>query len=155
MSKSIKEINSKLRELNDKYKESGLTDGKISLSAVASIQGKKNHKSGHLSKIGLIGGKVSGNRNVKNGHIDKLNSVSSKKRSERRKKQFDKQFVIDIMNKYPFNKDRAIALDVTEVTLRRILKDLKLYKKESSAEKMMRVYSDEQRSKLLNSHKNK
>ena len=37
----------------------------------------------------------------------------------------------------------------------RSLKDLKLYKKESSAEKMMRVYSDEERSKLLNSHKNK
>jgi hypothetical protein len=128
-----------------------LSDGKIKQKEI----GLQNVQSGLLSKIGKIGGIEMGKRNKANGHLQKLNSVSSKNRSERRKKKVDKNYVIEIMNKYPFNKDRAIALGITQVTLRRLLKDLKLYKKETGAEKILKIYSAKERSKLLNSHKNK
>lgn len=42
MAKSIGEINQRLRELNKKYKKSGLTDGKISQKAAASAWSKNN-----------------------------------------------------------------------------------------------------------------
>lgn len=155
MAKSISEINQKLKQLNKKYKETGLTDASISKKAAASIQGNKNAKNGLLKKISKLGASKGGKTNVLSGHMHKLNSISSKKRSERRKKQIEKEDVIKVLQKYPFNKDRAIALNITQVTLRRILKEYKLYKKETAGEKMMKVYSAEERSKILNKHKNK
>lgn len=45
MAKSISEINKRLRELNKKYKKSGLTDGKIShKAAMASLKGDERLK---------------------------------------------------------------------------------------------------------------
>jgi hypothetical protein len=148
--KSISEINNRLKELNTKYKKSGLTDGKISHKSAMSIQGKKNADNGLLKKIGKIGGKVTG----KNAHKRLNESQTFESRSKAHKKSFDKSIVEESLKVSPFNKYRAQWLGVTQVTYTKILKEHGLYVKELAHERFMKYLSEDERSKLLNKHKN-
>lgn len=148
--KKISDINERLKQFNQKYKESGLTDSKISHKSIASIQGNKNAQSGLLKKIAKSGGDSVG----KTAHIRLNQSQTPESRSKSHKKSFDKKLVEQSLLVSPFNKERAKWLGVTEVTYRKILKEHNLYVKESAAQKFMKYLSAEERSLLLNNKKN-
>jgi len=125
MSKSIKEINSKLRELNDKYKETGLTDGKISQKITAS--------------------KYMSNREIKQETKDRLSkSLSNKPKSLEHKKsliktklrfKISKQQILDAQIGTTTAKEVAQKLGIDFHTYKGIAEYHKVYKKLSISER--------------------
>jgi hypothetical protein len=105
--------------------------GKLTLQKLAASEtGIENANSGLLARIGILGGKTQGNRNVATGHMKKINSISSEERSERLKTFLTKKELIKSLKSNFYMKDIADEFEITQVTLRRILKEYNIdYKK--------------------------
>jgi hypothetical protein len=127
MSKSIKEINSKLRELNDKYKESGLTDGKIShKSAMEKFRGSDSYRKTDEQKLAMS--------------ILRLNKPLSKQHIEALKKtklkfKISKQQILEAQIGTTTAQEVADKLNIDFHTYKGIAEYHKVYKKLSLSER--------------------
>ncbi len=118
---------------------------KLNTAKLAQIEvGNQNANSGLLARIGILGGKTQGSRNVATGHMKKINSISSEERSERLKTFLTKKELIKSLKSNFYMKDVADEFQITQVTLRRILKEYNIdYKKyiKTPTESMNKKYA--------------
>lgn len=125
----------------------GLEDGdlgKYSLQKLSQIeQGLENANNGLLARIGIQGGKTQGSRNASNGHMEKINSISSKERSERLKIYLSKTELVKYLKNNYYVKDVAVIFGITEVTLRRLIREYKI-----DAKKYLKVPTKEMNKKF-------
>jgi hypothetical protein len=133
MSKSISEINDRLKELNKKYKKSGLTDGKIShKAAMASLKGNDRLKMSDEAKKEI-------SKRLKGKPKSKAHKENLKKK--KLKYKITKQEILNAQN-IVLNekgvitaKDVAAILDIDVHTYRGIATYHNCYKKQSLSER--------------------
>lgn len=131
--KSISEINDKLKKFNQKYKKSGLTDGKIShKAAMASLKGSDKLKMSDEAKK-EISKRLKGKPKSKS-HIDKL------KKTKLRYK-ITKEQILEAQIGTTTAKEVADKLGIDGHTYKAIATYHKVYKKQSLAERNKQISS--------------
>jgi hypothetical protein len=127
MVKSISEINKKLSELNKKYKESGLTDGKIShKSAMANLKGSDTLKMSDAAKKKIS--EASKGKPKSKQHIEALKKTKLKFK-------LSKQQILDAQVGTTTAQEVADKLNIDFHTYKGIAEYHKVYKKQSLAER--------------------
>lgn len=133
MSKSISEINKRLRELNKKYKKSGLTDGKISQkAAMAALAGTDRLKMSEEAK-NKISNALSKKPKTKE-HIEKLKKTKLKYK-------ITKKQIQEAQKLYPYAKDVAKHLGMDFHTYKRIAEEKGCYKSVSLSNRNKNICS--------------
>jgi len=131
--KSITEINNRLRELNEKYKKSGLTDGKIShKAAMASLKGSDKLKMSEEAKNKLSKA-LSGKKKSKE-HIENLKKTKLKYK-------ITKKQIQEAQKLYPYAKDVANYLGIDFNTYKRIATEKGCYKSVSLSDRNKNICS--------------
>ena len=127
MSKSISEINKKLKDLNKKYKKSGLTDGKIShKAAMASLKGDERLKMSEEAKK-EISKRLKGKPKSKS-HIENL-------KNKKLKFKITKEQILEAQIGTTTAKEVADKLDISFNTYKAVATYHKVYKKQSLSER--------------------
>lgn len=127
MAKSISEINKKLSELNKKYKESGLTDGKIShKSAMSKLKGSDSLKMDDVAKKKISESKK--DKPLSKQHIESL-------KKGKLKYKITKDDILNAQKETSTAKEVADKLGIDFNTYKSIATFHKVYKKQSLAER--------------------
>lgn len=127
MSKTISEINKKLKELNKKYKKSGLTDGKIShKAAMSALKGDDRLKPSEETKKRLS--KALSNKPKSKSHIASL------KKTKLRYK-ISKEQILEAQIGTTTAKEVADKLGIDFHTYKNVATFHKVYKKQSLSER--------------------
>ena len=125
MSKSIKEINDKLKELNSKYKKTGLTDGKISQKSAASkyMQNREIKKETRIK--------------LSNSLSNKTKSIEHREALIKTKLRFkiSKKEILNAQKNTKTAKQVAKKLDIDFHTYKAIAEYHKVYKKLSLSDR--------------------
>jgi hypothetical protein len=131
--KSISEINQRLKELNAKYKESGLTDGKIShKSAMANLKGSDTLKMSDEVKKKLSESK-------KGKPLSKQHRESLKK--TKLKFKITKEEILKAQSLFKTAKEVASYFNIDCHTYKSICEYHKIYKKLSLSERNKQISS--------------
>lgn len=133
MANSISEINNRLRELNKKYKKSGLTDGKISQkAAMASLAGSDRLKMSDEAKQKISD--FQRNKPKTKEHIDKIKKTKLKYK-------ITKKEIVEAQKLYTYAKDIANHLGIDFNTYKRIAIEKGCYKKVSLSQRNRNICS--------------
>ena len=131
--KSISEINKRLKELNSKYKKSGLTDGKIShKSAMANLKGSDSLKMSDDSKKKMSESKK--NKPLSEQHKESL-------KNSKLKFKITKEEILEAQSLFKTAKDVASYLKIDTHTYKNICEHHNIYKKLSLSERNKQISS--------------
>ena len=127
MGKSISEINNRLKELNKKYKKSGLTDGKIShKAAMSSLKGDDRLKMSDEAKKEI-------SKRLKGKPKSKLHIATLKK--TKLKYKISKEQILEAQIGTITAKEVADKLGISFNTYKAVASYHKVYKKQSLSER--------------------